>query len=411
MNILVTVGMSAWPFDRLIRAIVPLCAEHDVFAQTGTSKIVPPCPHAPFVPYAEMTERIRAADVVITHAGNTVRLVQRAGKVPIAVARTARGEMANNHQVEYLYREAGEGRVIAQWDLDFLPQAVAGHRAVEARLIAQRKLVEPAPAARVAALLDSEWDRLARNPFRDHPLRRYAYAWDELAGQYGRHLDVGCGTGEFVGILAATTVLDCRGVDPHAGYRRKVERDHPHIEVRHVPTAGPLPYPDGYFGSVSLLDVLEHCPSEDDILREIRRVLEPGGLLVLTVPAQHPFSWLDPDNAKFRHPRLHRAIYSLRFGRDVYQERFVDRSNGLLGDMSIGKTEHTNYRSDWLAERLRAHGFVVTRESGANLFWRWFQIPALLAGLRVRRFFERVIWLDGELFARANLFLSARSRP
>jgi SAM-dependent methyltransferase len=411
MEILVTVGMSAWPFDRLIRAIIPLCAEHHVFAQTGTSKIVPPCPHAPFVPYAELIERIRVADVVITHAGNTVRLVQRAGKVPIAVARTTQGEMANDHQVEYLRREANEGRVVAQWDLNLLPQAVAGHGAVEARLIAERKLDQPAPAGHVSTLLDAEWDRLARNPFRNHPLRRYAYAWDELAGESDRHLDVGCGTGEFIGGLAATTPLDCHGVDPHTGYLRQVERDYPQVEVRHVSTSGPLPYPDRHFSSVSLLDALEHCPSEDDLLREIRRVLRPGGLLVLTVPARHPFSWLDPDNAKFRHPRLHRAIYSLRFGRDVYRERFLDWSNGLFGDMSIGKEEHTNYRRDWLVDRLHAHGFAVTRQSGANLFWRWFQIPALLTGPHTRRFLERAIWLDGELFERANLFLSARSEP
>jgi SAM-dependent methyltransferase len=408
MDVLVTVGMGAWPFDRLIRAIIPLCAEHSVFAQTGTSKVVPPCPHAPFVPYADLIERIRVADVVVTHAGNTVRLVQRAGKVPIAVARTAPGEMANDHQVEYLRHEAREGRVVAQWDLDLLPQAVTEHRAVEARLIAERQLKQPVAAAQVAAVLDAQWDRLARNPFRAHPLRRYAYAWDELAGRSGRHLDVGCGTGEFLGILASTTPLNCHGVDPHTAYLRQVERDYPELAVRFVSTSGPLPYPDRYFSSVSLLDVLEHCLSEDDLLREVRRVLQPGGLLVLTVPARHPFSWLDPDNAKFRFPRLHRVIYSLRFGRDVYRERFIDRTNGLFGDMSIGKQEHTNYRRDWLVARLHAHGFAVTRESGANFFWRWFQVPALLAGPRLRRVLERAIWLDGELFGCANLFISAR---
>src|SRR5580704_3007962 len=206
MNILVTVGMGPWPFDRLLRAIAPLCAEHRVFAQTGTSKLVPPCSHAPFVPYIDLIERIRAADVVITHAGNTVRLVQRAGKVPIAVARmAAAGEMTNDHQVVYLRHEACEGRVVAQWDLDLLPQAVARHAAVEARLLTERKLNRPVTAAAVIALLDAHWDQLTRNPFRYHSLRRYAYAWDELAAGSGRHLDVGCGTGEFLGILASTT--------------------------------------------------------------------------------------------------------------------------------------------------------------------------------------------------------------
>jgi hypothetical protein len=86
-------------------------------------------------------------------------------------------------------------------------------------------------------------------------------------------------------------------------------------------------------------------------------------------------------------------------------------SDGLFGDMSIGKKAHTNYRRDWIVGRLSAHGFTVTREGGANLFWRWFQVPALFAGPRLRRLLERAIWLDGELFGRANLFLSARSAP
>jgi hypothetical protein len=77
--------------------------------------------------------------------------------------------------------------------------------------------------------------------------------------------------------------------------------------------------------------------------------------------------------------------------------------------MSVGKEDHTNYRKDWLIERLTAHGFVLTRESGANLFWRFFQAPALLAGPGFfQRQLERLIWLDGLLFTSANLFLSVR---
>ena len=103
MNVVVTVGMGRFPFDRLLRAVVPLCLEHDVFAQTGTSRVVLPCEHADYITYPELLKRLETADVVVTHAGNTVRLVQRLGKIPIAVARRADlGEMANDHQVEYL---------------------------------------------------------------------------------------------------------------------------------------------------------------------------------------------------------------------------------------------------------------------------------------------------------------------
>ncbi|RBP14142.1 methyltransferase family protein [Roseiarcus fermentans] len=409
MKILVTVGMSEWPFDRLIEAIAPLCAEHDVFAQTGTSKRAPPCAHSPFIPYPEMIERIRAADIVITHAGNTVRLVQRAGKVPVAIARTGPSEMANDHQVEYLRHEARAGRVVAVWDLGRLPQVVASHPAEEARLLRERALDPPAAATETAATFDAEWRRLACNPFKGHHLRRYAYAWEELATRCGRHLDFGCQTGEFLAVLAATTALDCHGIDPHRGYLRQAARTYPDIPFDFVPVSGPVPCPAGHFDSVSLLDTLEHCPDEDAVLSEIRRVLRPDGLLVLTVPASHVFSFLDPDAVKFRLPRLHRLIYSARFGRELYHQRFVDLGDGLFGDMSLGKKDHTHYRKDWLVERLRAHGFVVTRASGANLFWRFFQAPALLCkpGF-LQRQLERLIWLDGRLFSSANLFLSAR---
>src|SRR5919112_301727 len=111
--VFVTVGIGPWPFDRLLGALPQVCARHDVFVQTGTSTLTPPCPSAPFLGYEETQRRIASADVVVTHAGNTVRLVQRQGKVPIAVAREAgRGEMRNDHQVAFLRSEVAAGRVV-----------------------------------------------------------------------------------------------------------------------------------------------------------------------------------------------------------------------------------------------------------------------------------------------------------
>jgi SAM-dependent methyltransferase len=252
---------------------------------------------------------------------------------------------------------------------------------------------------------------MGRNPFADHPLRRYAFAWQQLAHGGGRHLDLGCGTGEFLGVLAATSRLACYGADPHPGHLAELRRRWPSLPVQRISVDGPLAFRSGSFASVSLLDVLEHVPDEDRVLAEAHRVLEPGGLLVVTVPARHAFSLLDPDNAKFRAPRLHRLVYSARFGADTYHRRFVDLSDRLYGDMSVGREVHTNYRPPELAARLRAHRFQVTAQAGANLFWRLFQVPGLLAGPRLRRLSDRAVLLDGRLFASANLFLAARSMP
>lgn len=162
-RVLVTVGMGPWPFDRLIAALAPLCAEHEVFAQTGTSGVVPPCPHAAFLPLDELQERLAAADVVLTHAGNTVRLVQRLGGVPVAVAReAARGEMGNDHQVEYLRAEERAGRVVAVWDVGDLAAAVARHREDARRLLAERPLPPAVSDERLVAVLDELCGRLVR---------------------------------------------------------------------------------------------------------------------------------------------------------------------------------------------------------------------------------------------------------
>jgi UDP-N-acetylglucosamine transferase subunit ALG13 len=164
-RVLVTVGMGPWPFDRLIRAITRLCHEHEVFAQTGASSVTPPCPHERFVSFTDLQERIVTADVIITHAGNTVRLVQRGHKVPIAVARlSAFGEMGNDHQAAYLRLEEKAGPVVAVWDTRELPRAVAAHPVAQSRLLRRRQLASPATADHIIQTLDSLCLRLCRGP-------------------------------------------------------------------------------------------------------------------------------------------------------------------------------------------------------------------------------------------------------
>jgi 2-polyprenyl-3-methyl-5-hydroxy-6-metoxy-1,4-benzoquinol methylase len=41
-------------------------------------------------------------------------------------------------------------------------------------------------------------------------------------------------------------------------------------------------YPDRYFGAITCLSVIEHGVSQDKLISEIRRLLLPGGLFILT---------------------------------------------------------------------------------------------------------------------------------
>ena len=49
-----------------------------------------------------------------------------------------------------------------------------------------------------------------------------------------------------------------------------------------------MPFADGVFDRVIAAEVLEHVPSDQRALSEIARVLRPGGLLAVTVPAWLP---------------------------------------------------------------------------------------------------------------------------
>lgn len=152
---LVTVGMGRFPFDRLLTAVGPLCARRRVFAQTGPSAVALPCASAPFLPADELGELLEAVPVVITHAGNTVRLVQNLGKVPIAVPRRAEfGEMADDHQVAYAAHEREHGRIIVvEPEADALLDAVATFSAVSGTLM-QRPLPPAVGGDELADRLD-----------------------------------------------------------------------------------------------------------------------------------------------------------------------------------------------------------------------------------------------------------------
>lgn len=56
-----------------------------------------------------------------------------------------------------------------------------------------------------------------------------------------------------------------------------------------------LALPDGSLPAVGMFDVLEHLDDPEAVLAEVRRILLPGGLLVLTVPALQ-WLWSDEDD-------------------------------------------------------------------------------------------------------------------
>ena len=53
-------------------------------------------------------------------------------------------------------------------------------------------------------------------------------------------------------------------------------------------TLDSIPKPDFHYDAVLLTQVLEHVPDPEKVLREIRRILKPGGKLLVSVPLNGP---------------------------------------------------------------------------------------------------------------------------
>src|SRR5204862_6722418 len=99
----------------------------------------------------------------------------------------------------------------------------------------------------------------------------------------GRLLDVGCGRGELL-LEAAARGFDVTGIDlsAHAVQTANERLGAPVAIDADLQSAA---FPDGRFDVCMCSDVLEHVRDPIALLREIRRVLKPEGVLFLVTPA------------------------------------------------------------------------------------------------------------------------------
>ena len=128
-----------------------------------------------------------------------------------------------------------------------------------------------------------------------------------------RILDVGCGTG--ANLLMLSEYGDAEGVDiskDALAFCRERGLD----KVK-LGAGEKLPYDDGTFDLVTAFDVVEHMDDDLAGLSEMRRVLRPGGRVLLFVPT-FMFLWGVQDDVsnhrrRYRLPELQRVLVQAGF--------------------------------------------------------------------------------------------------
>jgi len=110
----------------------------------------------------------------------------------------------------------------------------------------------------------------------------YAKYADTLKpAQTGAHaLDVGCGVGQVVARLTEAG-FEAHGVDVSGP---NIERARKFSERCQLYDGRTLPFPDRHFASVGALNVLEHVEEPEAFIRELVRVCDVGGRVVLSSP-------------------------------------------------------------------------------------------------------------------------------
>ena len=173
-------------------------------------------------------------------------------------------------------------------------------------------------------------------------------------------LDAGSGPGGNRAILPGDT--RCLAMDP-AAHSLRLSADHPYWgsvqgDLLH------LPFVSDCFDMVVAMDVLEHLDDDAGAVREIHRVLRPGGRLLITVPA---FRWLwGLQDRLSHHKRRYTRAGLLRVlrGSDLEVCRATYFNLFLLPPIWLGRK-----LLDLLPHRLQSEGQITA--PGVNALLRW----------------------------------------
>ncbi len=160
-------------------------------------------------------------------------------------------------------------------------------------------------------------------------------------------LDVGCGTGH----LAAE--FNRRGYQAWgtdlAEAMVQYARAHYDPERFQVADIERIPFPDNFFDGIVCLGVMEYLASDDAALREMWRVLKPGGYAVITTPSSIcPFFYMD------------RGLVLTRF----VLRPVISAARTLLGGkrrpaQPYPKVQHRRYRRGSWVKLMRSHGLQL----------------------------------------------------
>jgi len=159
-------------------------------------------------------------------------------------------------------------------------------------------------------------------PFQSYWQRRRHHITVNWARRSGRILDAGCGSS-----LIVQSLNNAIGMEYNFGKLRYLS--HHGIPLLRG-SAFALPFKDESFDCVISSQVIEHIPYDEVLFSEMRRVLRPGGMLILGTPDYATIGW-----------------------------RIIEPTYGYLLPGGYADEHITHYTREKLTDILTRHGFKV----------------------------------------------------
>lgn len=218
---------------------------------------------------------------------------------------------------------------------------------------------------------DPHWRRAGRILARIGPVQEAAAAsvrWLP-AWQRGRLLDVGCGNGGFLTRMRDLG-WDVAGVepDPVAG---GLARDYSGLDVV-VGTLHEASFPAASFDVITMSHVIEHVPDPGQTIRQCRRLLAPGGRLLMVTPNTRCLArrWFGPSWMGWSTPQ-HLMLFTPELLNRLTQEAGLHvvqvRTSANAALVSWQASRAVRREGTLPSDDMRAMHWHFT--AGATLFW------------------------------------------